>query len=150
MNATADKVQTLIAEALYVDKAEVTPDASLMKDLGAESIDFLDIMFRLEKEFSIKIPKGDIEKKARGGLSDAEFAVDGIIQAKGLAALRKAMPEVDAGEFRDGMNVREIAALFTVATFVRMVDEQLGQSAEKEAPSGPSPAAPASRSATRL
>src|SRR5437764_1060313 len=124
--STLEKVQSIIAEALYVDATEVTPEASLMKDLGAESIDFLDIVFRLEKAFGIKIPKGDIEKKARGGLSDEEFAVGGIIQPAGLEALRAAMPEVDPGALRRGLNVRDIAGLFTAQTFERMVQEQLG------------------------
>ncbi len=122
---TLQKVQEIIADALYVDMAEVKPEAVLMRDLGAESIDYLDIAFRLEKEFDIKLPKGDIELRARGGLSDEEFAVDGLIQPKGLEQLRKVMPEVDPAEIRQGLFVRDIASLFTVATFRRMVDEQL-------------------------
>lgn len=125
MIVTMDRVRNIVAEALYLEKDEVTPDASLMKDLGAESIDFLDIIFRLEKEFNIKIPKGDIEKKARGSLTDAEFAVGGVIQPKGLSALKAAMPEIDPGEFHDKLNIRDIPTLFTVATFDRMVREQL-------------------------
>lgn len=125
MIVTMDRVRTIVAEALYLDKAEVTPDASLMKDLGAESIDFLDIIFRLEKEFNIKIPKGDVEKRARGSLTDAEFAVGGVIQPKGLSALKASMPEIDPGEFHDKLNIRDIPGLFTVATFDRMVREQL-------------------------
>ena len=127
MSATMNKVREIIAEALYLDLAEVTPDASLMKDLGAESIDFLDIIFRLEKQFGIKIPKGEIERKARGGLSDEEFAQGGVIQAKGLAALRHAMPEIDAGEIVDGLTLRDLPGLFNVATFARMVAEAQGE-----------------------
>ena len=119
------KVQSIIADALYVEKDEVVREASLMKDLGAESIDFLDIVFRLEKEFSIKLPKGDAERRARGNLSDEEFAINGLIQEKGLACLRAAMPEVDASLIKHGLYIRDIATLFTVATFERMVSEQL-------------------------
>ena len=129
MSSSFEKVQEIIADALYVDQEECKRDATLMGDLGAESIDFLDIMFRLEKEFNIKIPKGEIESKARGGLSDDEFAVGGVIQAKGLESLRKAMPEVDASAIKDGLNVRDIPTLFTVATFEKMVLDQLGESA---------------------
>jgi acyl carrier protein len=129
MSSSLEKVQEIIADALYVEKEECQRDATLMGDLGAESIDFLDIIFRLEKEFGVKIPKGEIESKARGGLSDEEFAVGGVIQAKGLESLRKAMPEVDPSMIKEGLNVRDIASLFTVATFEKMVLDQLGQTA---------------------
>ncbi len=133
MSTTFAKVQDIIADALYVEKDECERGASLMSDLGAESIDFLDIMFRLEKEFSIKIPKGEIETKARGGLSDDEFAVGGVIQAAGLKSLAVAMPEVDASLIKEGLNVRDIPSLFTVATFEKMVLDQLGLSDATEA-----------------
>jgi acyl carrier protein len=139
MSSTFEKVQEIIADALYVEKDECARNATLMGDLGAESIDFLDIIFRLEKEFSIKIPKGEIETKARGGLSDDEFAVGGIIQPKGLESLRKAMPEVDPAAIKDGLNVRDISSLFTVSTFETMVMDQLGESAPAAA-SGLQPA----------
>ncbi len=120
-----EKIQHAIADALYVDVEEVTRDSNLMRDLGAESIDFLDIMFRLEKEFLIKMPKGDIEKKARAGLSEEEFAPKGRLSEMGASNLKKLMPEISADEIREGISVREIPSLFTVATFERMVMEQL-------------------------
>jgi acyl carrier protein len=124
MATTADRVQAIIADALYLDAAEVTPDAILMKDLGAESIDFLDIVFRLEKEFSIKLPKGDIERKARGSLSEDEFAVDGRLTPRALEQLQRVMPEIPASSLKAGFLARDIPTLFTVKTFIRMVDEQ--------------------------
>lgn len=120
-----EKVRDIIADALYLEKDEVTKNASLMKDLGAESIDFLDIIFRLEKEFSIKIPKGEIERRAKGNLSDSEFAVDGKLTDLALAQLKKSMPEVSPDKLKSGLLVRDIPALFTVATFANMVDNQL-------------------------
>lgn len=120
-----EKVRDIIADALYLEKDEVTKEASLMKDLGAESIDFLDIVFRLEKEFSIKIPKGEIERRAKGNLTDAEFAVDGKLTDQAIAQLRKRMPEVSPEKLVKGLLVRDIPALFTVATFAAMVDHQL-------------------------
>src|SRR5690606_38358555 len=120
-----EKIQNVIADALYVDKEEVTREANLMKDLGAESIDFLDIIFRLEKEFDIKLPKGEVEKKAREGMTDEEFAVNGRLSDKALARVREMMPEIPADQFQSGLLVRDIPSLFTVATFERMVDEQL-------------------------
>ena len=98
-----------------------------MGDLGAESIDFLDIVFRLEKEFSIKIPRGQMEQRARGDLSEEEFAVNGVLQPAGLEQLMKAMPEVDAAEIKQGLTVRDVPTLFTVMTFVTLVNEQLGE-----------------------
>lgn len=120
-----DRVRAVIADALYVDLEQVEPQANLMADLGAESIDFLDIMFRLEKEFNIKLPRGEVEQKARGQLSDAEFAVEGRLTEAGLANLKAMLPEVKAEAFRPGLHLREIPTLFTVQTFVRMVEEQL-------------------------
>lgn len=120
-----EKIQSIIAEALYVDKEEVTKDASLMKDLGAESIDFLDIIFRLEKEFNVKMPKGEVEKKAREGMTEEEFAVNGRLSEQALARLREMMPEIPAEQIASGLMVRDIPSLFSVATFERMVDEQM-------------------------
>ena len=126
---TLDRVRAVVADALYLDVAEVAPDANLMKDLGAESIDFLDIMFRLEKEFQIKLPKGEVERRARGGLSDDEFAVDGKLTAAALANLRVMMPEVAPSQITAGLLARDIPSLFTVTTFTRMVEHQLFGSA---------------------
>lgn len=120
-----DRVRAVVAEALYLDLEEVQAKSNLMKDLGAESIDFLDIMFRLEKEFSIKLPKGEIEKKARGDLSDADFAVEGKLTDQALARVRAMMPEIGADAIKPGLMVRDIPGLFTVETFARMVDQQL-------------------------
>jgi acyl carrier protein len=141
MQTTFEKIQEIIAEALYCDKEQVTRDANLMADLGAESIDFLDIVFRLEKAFGIKLPKGDIEARARGDLADGEFEVQGTLQEKGLARLKTIMPEVDPSRIKNGLKVKDIPTLFSVATFERMVLERLGDMA-------PVSGAPASKPAT--
>lgn len=120
-----EKVRAIIADALYLDLDEVTKEASLMKDLGAESIDFLDIVFRLEKEFKIKIPKGEIERRAKGNLSDAEFAVDGKLTDVALTQLRNRMPEISRDKLVKGLMMRDVPGLFTVTTFANMVDHQL-------------------------
>ncbi|MEI6398168.1 MAG: phosphopantetheine-binding protein [Pseudomonadota bacterium] len=126
MQTTFEKIQYIVVEALYCDKEQVTREANLMADLGAESIDFLDIVFRLEKAFGIKMPKGDIELRARGELAEGEFEVHGVLQEKGLARLKAIMPEVDPTKVKAGLRVKDIATLFTVATFERMVLERLG------------------------
>lgn len=127
MTTTFEKIQDIITEALYCEKEQVTPGANLMADLGAESIDFLDIVFRLEKAFGIKLPRGDIELRARGDLAEGDFEIHGVLQEKGLARLRSFMPEVPAEKIKTGLRIKDIATLFTVATFERMVLERLDQ-----------------------
>ena len=115
------KVQDAIAEALGLDEDEVELDAKLIDDLGAESLDFLDIVFRLERAFDIKIPRGGVEAQARAGLDDdTVYELDGVLTDAGLAKLAEAMPEVPAEDFKPGLKVSEIATLFRVATFYRI------------------------------
>jgi hypothetical protein len=114
-----------------------------MADLGAESIDFLDIVFRLEKTFGIKLPKGEVEQRARGELGDGEFEVQGVLQEKGLARLRTIMPEVSPEKFKSGLRVKDIPTLFSVATFERMVLEQLGETPTSTTSAGEAKAATA-------
>jgi len=122
---TTVKVRQIIADSLCVDLDEVKLESNLMRDLGAESIDFLDIMFRMEKEFDIKIPQREIETSARGGLAPEEFEVDSILQEKGALRLAQLLPEVPAGEIRAGMSMRELPSVFTVAVFVNIVKRKL-------------------------
>lgn len=119
------RVRKVIAESLCVDLEDVKLESNLMRDLGAESIDFLDIMFRLEKEFEIKIPQREIERQARGGIADNEFEVDGVLQPKGIARMRELIPEIPANEWREGMALRELPALFTVNVFCGIVRRKL-------------------------
>ncbi len=119
------KVRQTIADSLCVDLEDVRLNSNLMRELGAESIDFLDIVFRLEKDFDIKIPQREIEKKARGGLSPEEFEVDSVLQEKGAARLREILPEIPASEIQAGMPLREIPTKFTVEVFVNIVKRKL-------------------------
>jgi acyl carrier protein len=80
------KVAETMADALGCDVEKVKPDASLINDLGAESIDFLDIIFRLERAFKVKIPRGKIVEDARGSLSESEFEKGGVVSDAGVAA----------------------------------------------------------------
>jgi len=120
-----ETIRTVIADALYVEKDDVNRDTNLIRDLGAESIDFLDIMFRLEKEFGIKIPRGEIERRTRGDMSDEEFAENGCLTPKALARLKDVMPEVSSDALVPGLMVRDIPRLMTAASFERIVLEQL-------------------------
>ena len=120
--AVFDVVQHAFAEALGLDLDEVDYDSKIIDDLGAESLDLLDIVFRLERAFDIKIPRGGIETAAKDGLQDGEtYEVNGVLTPLGLTKLSEAMPEVPREEFREGLKVAEVPLLFRVATFCRLV-----------------------------
>ena len=121
-----EKVVYCFAEALGLEDDEVTYDARVIDDLGAESLDLLDIAFRLERTFDIKIPRGGIEQAAQQSIDDGDpYEIDGVLTRRGLDALIKAMPEVPAEEFAEGLKVSEVGTLFRVATFYRLVVELL-------------------------
>ena len=124
-----EKVKESVVEALGVDDDEVTPEAVLFDDLGAESLDLLDIVFRLEKEFSIKIPRGGIQADALSAegenLKEEDLVVDGVLTPLGIEKLKAAMPEVDPSRITEGFRVDDIATLFTVQTFVNITKKLL-------------------------
>ena len=117
-----EKVRTCIADALGLDAEEVGYSSRLIGDLGAESLDFLDIAFRLERAFDIRIPRGGIEAASKEGLAEGEsYEVNGVLTRAALDRLAKYMPEVPPEEFRDGLKVSEVATLFRVGTFCNAV-----------------------------
>ena len=122
-----EKVKESIVEALGVDDEEVNPDAVLFDDLGAESLDLLDIVFRLEKEFGIKIPRGGIQSEALSSegenLKEEDLVDDGVLTALGIEKLKEAMPEVDPSRITDGFRSDDIPTLFTVQTFVNITQK---------------------------
>ena len=115
------EVAAIIADALGKNPEEIAPGKRLIEDLGAESIDFLDIVYRLERAFRAKIPRGQIEKEARGGLSEREFEERGVLTAAGAARLREFLSEIPAERFPARLKVADIPLLFTVETFCRIV-----------------------------
>ena len=121
VDAVFPKVAETIADALGCDVDEVKRDASLINDLGAESIDFLDLVFRLERAFKVKIPRGKIVEDSRGTLSEAEFEQKGLVTDQGLAQLKAFLSEVPADRFRTPLKVAEIPRLFTAETFCKLV-----------------------------
>ena len=123
------KVREIIADVLVIDEDEINLQSRLIVDLGAEYIDFLDVVFQLEKEFSIKIPRGQLEKNARGELSEAEFEKGGVLTAAGLDALKNYLNEVPAEHFKANMKVNEIPLLFTVETFCKLVLSAMAEQA---------------------
>ncbi len=115
------KVREIIADVLVIDEDEINLHSRLITDLGAESIDFLDLVFQLEKEFNIKIPRGQLEKNARGNLSADQFEKGGVLTEQGLTALQNYLNEVPAEYFKANMKVSEIPMLFTVETFCKLI-----------------------------
>ena len=115
-----DKIKTALVDALGVDDDEVTPEATLVGDLGAESIDFLDIVFRLEKAFGIKIPRGELFPE--DVLTDAKYVHDGRVTDTGVAELRKRMPFANLDDFAKNPVVQDFGNLLTVADMCRFVE----------------------------
>ena len=124
IQAIYPKVAATIADALACDEDKVKPDASLINDLGAESIDFLDIVFRLERAFKVKIPRGKIVEEARGPLTEDQFQSGGAVTEAGIARLREFLNEVPADRIKAPLKAAEIPKLFTVETFAKMVIRQ--------------------------
>ncbi len=120
------KVSATLVEALNVDEDEISPASTLQGDLGAESIDFLDIVFRLEREFGIKIPRGELfpESIFQG---DPEFVQNGRVTEKGLQELRARMPFAELGDFEANPQVSRISDLFTVELITRYIQGKLGE-----------------------
>jgi acyl carrier protein len=119
------KVKGQLVDALSVDDEEVTMQARLQADLNAESIDFLDIVFRLEREFNIKIDRNELfpESIFQG---DPEFVQNGKVTPKGLQELKTKMPYADMSKFLADPQFDKIGDLFTVELIVRYVQSKVG------------------------
>ena len=119
------RVAEVLVEALNVEEDEIRPAATLQGDLGAESIDFLDIVFRLEREFGIKIPRGELfpDSIFRG---DPDFVSDGRVTDRGMAELRSRMPWADLSSFEHDPRLGAVPDLFTVGLLTRYVTWKLG------------------------
>src|SRR5262249_30582136 len=119
-----EKGQATLVDALGVDEDEVTRDATLQGDLGAESIDFLDIVFRLERNFGIKIPRGELFPENL--TADPEWIADGKLTSKGVEELKTRLPFADVSKIKDDPAVEKIADQHTVDTLVPHVQSKLG------------------------
>lgn len=118
-----EKIREVLTDALGVDDDEVVAQATLQEDLGAESIDFLDIVFRLEKEFSIKIPKGELFPDDI--LNNPDYVDGDKMTPAGLERLKTAMPHADFSEFEQDPAVSKMPKLFTVNTIVNYIENKL-------------------------
>jgi len=121
------KVRDVLVDALGVDDDEVTPEARLTKDLGAESIDFLDITFKLEQAFGFKIPQGELFPD--GAAQDPQYVQDGKVTPKGLAEMKRKLPHIDFSEFEKNPRLADIGNVFTVDVLVNYVERKLGAGA---------------------
>ena len=121
--AASEQVCRIVAEAMGCPLEAVRSDSNLMEDLGAESLDFLDIVFRLERAFRIQITRGEMERAARGEMSEEEFAPGGVISAIGLERLKELMPEARE-RVRPGLRPTQVLTLFSVQTFINIVEKK--------------------------
>lgn len=121
IDAVFPKVAQIVADALGCDVDDVKPKESLIEGLDAESIDFLDLVFRLERGFGVKIPRGKIVEDARGPLAEADFEQKGIVTEAGLARLRTFLTEVPPERIRTPLKAADIPRLFTPETFCKVV-----------------------------
>ena len=122
-----NKVKDVLLDALGVDDDEVTPTATLSGDLGAESIDYLDIVFRLEKAFNIKIPRGELFPEDMEAVrNDPKYVQGGRVTPEGLAEFKRRMPYTDFAEFEKDPQVEKAGSLLTVNTIVNYMQAKLG------------------------
>ena len=118
------KVRDTLVDALGLEEDEVTPEATLSGDLGAESIDYLDIVFRLEKNFNVKIPRGELFPENLAS-ADPSYIQNGVITDAGIAELRQKMPHADIEKFAQDPKVENIQDLFTVEMIVNFLEKKL-------------------------
>ena len=120
-------VQEAVVAALGLDDDEATPDATLMGDLGAESIDLLDVLFRVERKTGTKIQASDLAEYVQGGIPDEEFSDAGeVVTAKGLEHLKKVMPQIDVEALTGKLTADNVIGLFTVQNLATMYVERSG------------------------
>ncbi len=119
-----EKVRDTLVDALGLSDDEVTPQARLAADLGAESIDFLDIVFRLEKNFGMKIPRGELFPE-NFAAADTSLVANGVVTEKGLAELRQRMPHADIDSFAKDPKIENIQEVFTVNMIVNFLERKL-------------------------
>ena len=123
-----ETVVDCFVEALGVEPEEVHLGAKVIDDLGAESLDFLDIAFRLERGFDVKIPRGGVQQRSQEGIDEGAYEVDGVLTPLALDKLREVMPEVAPDEIREGLTAKDIPKLFLVETFynisIHLLDEK--------------------------
>jgi acyl carrier protein len=116
-----------VVGALGLDDDEATPESTLLDDLGAESIDLLDMLFRIERKTGTKIQASDLAEYVQGGIPDEEFGDEnGIVTATGLAHLKTVMPQIDADALAGNLEAEKVITLFTVENLASLVAARVG------------------------
>lgn len=124
-NTICEQVCIQIAAALGLEPDEVSPESSLVNDLGAESLDLLDMLFRIDKKVGVKIAMADITSHLQGTLTNEEFVTaDGYVSQQGLAQLKQALPQIDPAELDGKLESSSIFTLFTVQNLIDMVQQR--------------------------
>ena len=126
----SEGVRSCVARVVDKECASIRLGDRIIDDLGADSLDLLDLVFQLEQRFSLKISPRGIERRAREQLGGAPLEVDGVYTAAALSELRNALPEVPAEEFKEGLKSSALPRLFRVETFVNLVSRLLDGNAE--------------------
>ncbi|GAB4586313.1 acyl carrier protein [Nocardia sp. NPDC127526] len=121
-----DTVREIVAEAVALDVDEVGADATLFGEVGAESIDLLDILFRIERRLGVKITTNELSERIQGGIPDEQFGTDdGLVSDIGLAQLEKVMPQIDPAELSGKLPAEDVMSLFTVRNLANMVEQHV-------------------------
>jgi acyl carrier protein len=121
-SALLDVVREAVADALGLDEDEVTPDATIVGELGAESIDLLDILFRIERKSGVKVQASDLADAIQGGIPDEEFGDENeIVTAVGLAHMKTVMPQIDPDALAGTLHAEQVMSLFTVENLAGVV-----------------------------
>ena len=117
-----DGVCRCLAVVLGIDASSIKPEDKIIDDLGADSLDLLDLIFQLERHFGIRINPRDIERRAQHALGDIPLEIEGIYTQEALEQLRQSMPEVPVAEMKPGLSINRLPYLFRVKTFMNLVE----------------------------
>lgn len=121
-----EQLRPLLVEVLGVSPDAVRPASVLVRDLGAESIDLLDLSFRIEEQFKVRIEPNEVEQEAKRRLGDVAYEQDGVLTAAALDELRRALPELDAARLVPGLRKADLPSLLTVSFFVHLIARKVG------------------------
>lgn len=122
-----DKLLPLILDVTGSRADQVKMTSNLVVDLGAESIDLLDLSFLIEEAFGITLEANEFERQATENIPGGQYELDGCLTPEAIAELRKALPEVPAVEFRPGLKRIEVPSILNVAVFVHLIQRKCSQ-----------------------
>jgi acyl carrier protein len=125
--AIFQELKPLLVEVLGLAPETIRLESVLVADLGAESIDLLDLTFRIEERFKVRIESNEIEREAVKRLHGAPYELDGLLTEEALAEIRSALPELDAGKIVKGLRKTDLPSLLTVSFFVRLVARKMAK-----------------------